>query len=145
MDFSDWGSNAGKSDGGASSSSILSPSALSTHSSMAASGHTLHRIDESAHEDHPPPPPAGGGGRDHDRKSTIRRAQSSSSDNNPAVDHAEGRGAGDAGQPRRLESVVSFAEDEPVEAIAVEVRGERHMMSLAERARGGSSPGVTRR
>lgn len=142
MDFSDWGSNAGRSDG---TSSVLSPSGQSQSSTPGI----LRRIDESTHEDHPSATDGGS------KSAAIRRAESSSTDN-PGTG---GGGGGGGGSPRGLETIVSFSEDEPVEAVSVERRGGGagygggggggggggKRMSLAERAKGGSSPGVSRR
>ena len=155
-DFSDWGSNADKSDD---ASSVLSAGGQSTLSSALGA---LQRIDESSEQEHSPTSPLtarrkatangsgddGGGGGD-------ARMDDSRSTAAMELDTSTSRGGRDG--PRRLESV-SFADDPPGEDSTAAVRGGAagaqqkqanvNMgtgMSLAERARGGSSPSVSRR
>lgn len=130
-DFSDWGSNVAKSDD---ASSVVSAGGQSTQSSALGA---LQRIDESELEYSPASPSKMRQAMGDNRMDSFSTAATQ-------MDNSTSRSGGGA---RRLESV-SFA-DEPVEGAAA-VRGGAQKrtnmsMSLAERIKGGNSPGVSRR
>lgn len=132
-DLSDWGSNAERSDD---SSSVVSAGGQSTQSSALGA---LERIEESEHE-HPPAFPP------NVRQEVVVVGSSKRTDSFSTeateLDASTSRSGGGA---RRLDSV-SFADATGEDGSSAAQGEARDMgMSLAERSKGGSSPGVSRR